>query len=182
MNIDKHTDKRIQKTLHLLRDAFFDLVLTYSYDEIKVSDIIKKANIGRSTFYQHFKSKDELLAASLYYPLSVIAKCGEDDSDFEDLVALMAHFWSNRKFAPRIFSGTARRLVITELASKNEQRLTAISKHSVDRYVIPVNIVAHQLAEAQMTPIIDWLTGKGRCSEDDMAKHIQRSTVALKSL
>ena len=173
------TDRRVQKTITALREAFFELVLTYSYDEIKVSDIIEQANVGRATFYQHYKNKDELLAVSLHGPLSTLAASIEDGAMDDDLVWLVEHFWENRKFAPRIFSGTARRIVILALTTKIEDHLKQLSKGGNTKNKIPINLLAHQLAEAQMTVIIDWLLGYGNCSATDMANHVKNTSVAL---
>jgi AcrR family transcriptional regulator len=53
--VEKETrDKRTQKTRQALLGAFFGLVLERRYDEIKVADILERARVGRSTFYEHF--------------------------------------------------------------------------------------------------------------------------------
>ena len=59
------TDRRIQKTHKLLHDALMSLVREKPYDEIVVKEILDRANVGRSTFYTHFKDKDELLASGM---------------------------------------------------------------------------------------------------------------------
>ena len=38
------------------------LIMEEGYDDISIQDITDKANLGRATFYLHFKDKDELLA------------------------------------------------------------------------------------------------------------------------
>lgn len=172
-------DRRIQKTLSALRDAFFELVLSQSYDEITVSDIIQKANVGRSTFYQHFKSKDDILVTSMSHLLGILASSIEQDEHPEDLLWLMEHFWQNRQFAPRVFSGTARRQVVAALAERLASALKKQLKRRGANPAIPVNMAAHQLAEAQMVIIIDWLLGKNSCSAEVIAKHVHHSSQAL---
>jgi len=54
-------DRRIQKTRKALRDALHSLVLDRGYDDLSVQDITDKANLGRATFYLHYREKDELL-------------------------------------------------------------------------------------------------------------------------
>jgi len=57
----RHLDRRVLRTRKLLREALTALILEEGYDEISIMDITEKANLGRATFYLHFKDKDELL-------------------------------------------------------------------------------------------------------------------------
>lgn len=57
------TDLRIIKTRNSLYDALIFLLKEKTFEEIKVSDICKKALINRSTFYSHFQDKYELFAS-----------------------------------------------------------------------------------------------------------------------
>ena len=56
----KVIDRRTLRTRKMLRDALISLVLKKDFDAITVKDIIDQANVGRSTFYAHFTSKEEL--------------------------------------------------------------------------------------------------------------------------
>ena len=61
MSIDQITDKRIRRTHRLLREALIELITQQGYDSIRVEDILQQADIGRTTFYAHFKDKRALL-------------------------------------------------------------------------------------------------------------------------
>jgi AcrR family transcriptional regulator len=61
MHQEKPLDRRIQKTRRLLLDSLVALVLEKGYDKVSIQDIIERANVGRSTFYAHFESKEHLL-------------------------------------------------------------------------------------------------------------------------
>jgi AcrR family transcriptional regulator len=57
----KESDRRVQRTQRLLREALVELIIEKGYDAVTVQDIIDRADVGRSTFYTHFWDKDALL-------------------------------------------------------------------------------------------------------------------------
>lgn len=54
------TDRRIRKTKEALRNAVFSLIVEKGYDAVTVQDILDRANVGRSTFYNHFVDKQDV--------------------------------------------------------------------------------------------------------------------------
>ena len=58
-------DRRVVRTRHALYAALVRLIRDRDYETISVEQILQEANVGRSTFYAHFTSKDDLLRASL---------------------------------------------------------------------------------------------------------------------
>lgn len=57
-------DRRVRKTRDALHGALIGLMMERAYERITVSDVIERANVGRSTFYAHYRDKDELLVVS----------------------------------------------------------------------------------------------------------------------
>lgn len=58
-------DRRVLRTRMALKHALLTLIMRKGYDAITVEDICAEANIGRSTFYLHFASKDALKLSGL---------------------------------------------------------------------------------------------------------------------
>lgn len=54
-------DRRQKKTKRAIFMAMNQLLIKKRYDKITVADILQEADISRSTFYDHFESKDDLL-------------------------------------------------------------------------------------------------------------------------
>ena len=54
-------ERRQKKTRNAIYAALTSLLETKNYSSITVKDIIDKADVGRSTFYTHFETKDDLL-------------------------------------------------------------------------------------------------------------------------
>jgi AcrR family transcriptional regulator len=54
-------DRRIQRTRQALRTALIELIKEKNYDSISIEEITERANVGRATFYFHYKDKEDLL-------------------------------------------------------------------------------------------------------------------------
>ena len=53
--------ERLNKTHEVIFNAFNELLKKKCYHQIKVQEIIEAAEVSRTTFYQHFQWKDDLL-------------------------------------------------------------------------------------------------------------------------
>ena len=46
---------------HYIIEALFKLMAKQDYNSVTITDIAKKAGVGRATFYRYFKSKEEII-------------------------------------------------------------------------------------------------------------------------
>jgi AcrR family transcriptional regulator len=58
-------DRRVARTRSTLHEAFIGLVLEKGFDAITIQDIVDRANVGRSTLYNHHGGKEGLLRDGL---------------------------------------------------------------------------------------------------------------------
>lgn len=61
MSNQPRPDRRVQRTRQLLHDALMALIIEKGYEAISVQDITDRANVARTTFYLHYRDKQELL-------------------------------------------------------------------------------------------------------------------------
>lgn len=82
-----------------LTDALFELFDHYDYNAITISQICRKADLSRRTFYRVFKSKDEILTEKITQLtaeyMSLIS--GKTPSSYLDRASIYFEFWYNHK-------------------------------------------------------------------------------------
>jgi AcrR family transcriptional regulator len=59
------TDRRILRTRNRLGDALMALLEERSFDKITVQDVLDRAGVGRSTFYVHYRDKQDLFLSDV---------------------------------------------------------------------------------------------------------------------
>jgi AcrR family transcriptional regulator len=78
------TDRRVLRTRDILGDALVELMKEKPFDDITVQHVLDRAGVGRSTFYAHYRDKEDLFL-----------------SDVEDFFGLMSNLLTRRKANPR---------------------------------------------------------------------------------
>ena len=56
-------NKKIERTISSIYDGLTKCLKEKPYDEITIQDILDASSVSRSTFYAHFKTKNELLVS-----------------------------------------------------------------------------------------------------------------------
>ena len=126
-------DRRISKTKKAIYQAFLQLLNDKGYEATTVQDIIDLADVGRSTFYCHYESKELLLDALCRHLFHHLFEREQPISTEDYLAHLFLHFQKNQDH------------ITSLLFSKNDYFLRQLHKE-LEHHVYPV--MADDLKEA----------------------------------
>jgi AcrR family transcriptional regulator len=171
-----HMDRRAKRTRAALIDAFNQLALSHRRN-IRVADIVALANVGRSTFYEHYRSAEDLHLQAMQRPFALLADAAAGLGDEARMTGQLVHFWENRQLGRTSLMGRMHDKATRLLASMIEDRL----RDEEEELAIPLRLAALQLAEAALAPIRGWVTGEAPCQAEALAGALCRSGRALRS-
>lgn len=121
-------DRRTRKTQEALYSAFISLIVERGYDVITVQDIIDAADVGRTTFYTHFKSKDELLIFGFHRlrdELKSLLDAADPTGSWNFVKPLLQHAKAHRGLYLALLNGRGGRLADREFQSIVEDMVVA---------------------------------------------------------
>ena len=177
--VDETLDRRSQRTRAALHGAFVDLLQEQGYEALKIGDVAARANVGRSTFYEHYRTKHDLLRASIIGPFSILASLVDPRCSTEAVTALLRHFRDNQQVARVLLGWPTRPLLGQTLADLITDRL---KRHAAGVPRIPFEVIARQIADAQLSLVESWVQGRPRLDLDIAGEALTRTSVALASV
>jgi AcrR family transcriptional regulator len=161
-------DRRVVRTRKLLQDALFELILKKGYDSIRVQDITEEANLGRATFYVHYKDKEDLLLATIESTRHDLLEHVKAESAYSSLPGFRVQFQhaaKNKTFYLAVLNRVQGRKQIRSVMIETVQdHLESISPDSP----IPIEIVGNFLVGAVLQLLDWWLTNDMPYSIDEM--------------
>src|SRR5882757_388845 len=95
----RQQDKRSLRTRAWIVQAFNELIFKRTYSALPTDYIIKRAGVGRSTFYEHFRNKDEVLLDSVSWILSAFADAVTDAGDLYRIRGVLDHIMDQKAMA-----------------------------------------------------------------------------------
>jgi AcrR family transcriptional regulator len=148
-------------------------------DAIRVSDIAARANVGRSTFYDHFTGADDVFMASVSRPLALLADAAAGTAGADRLEPLLRHFWEVRQRSREMLAGRQGERIARLLAELIDTRLGEGSLGDAP-LIIPQRLAALQLAEAALALVRGWLMAQAPCPSAILAQAICVTSAALR--
>lgn len=159
-------DLRKQKTILRIKNGFKELIRDMNYSSITVQDIIEKSEIGRTTFYLHFNSKDEVLKTivdDIFYhvnhPDIEIKHDYRGDESFLSLIHhTLIHFKEDKDLLQAILKSESHDIFINTLNKHLNQMIKErmIPYYHADN--IPEDILINHLTTSLREIIIWWIT------------------------
>ena len=94
-------DQRVQRTCHRLGTALLELIVEKPVNDVTVQNVLDRAGVGRSTFYQHYRDKDDLLVSQLEMFLefmsTVLSVRNDKSSRVAPVQEIFAHIGNQNK-------------------------------------------------------------------------------------
>jgi AcrR family transcriptional regulator len=174
-------DRRRQKTRKELIEAAVKLVLEKGYEAVTIQDITDRADLGRGTFYIHFKDKEEAVWSAIEDGF----RATEEDAhrqfpggippqpEYYAYRNIFRHADKNRTLYRVMLGGqgsavmTAR--VQNHLVSELRSDLAVLPPDVFLEFRIPVEILAQVITGAVIQLVRWWLETPNKYSADDMA-------------
>jgi AcrR family transcriptional regulator len=69
----READRRVKRTRDSLGDALVALIQERKFEDITVQDVLDRAGVGRSTFYVHFRDKEDLFLSDVEEFLEIMS-------------------------------------------------------------------------------------------------------------
>ena len=167
-------DKRVDRTRSALERSFNDIFLAEGYGKTTPARVAEAAQVGRSTFYEHFDGREDLLEKRLLRVLRPLGGATRPDIPPGDLEAALDHFWHNRVIVRTLLDGRGRTVTMRALTAVIEDQIRGQRTGSA----VPLRLVAAQIAGGQLAVLEEWLSGRHRCSSADLAQALAASARA----
>jgi AcrR family transcriptional regulator len=174
-------DRRVRRTRRLLHEALLAEILEKGYDRVTVQDVLDRADVGRATFYAHFRDKDDLLVAGaeqlqvfLRQHLAVAARTPADHpaEQIELVRALFEHAAENRRLYRALVGRRAGAVVLRyareQLASLLREHLEQVTTSRGVMPAVPIEVMVQYLASALLGVLTWWLDAETPYSAEEM--------------
>jgi AcrR family transcriptional regulator len=172
-------DRRSQRTRHLLSAALVELIREKDYSNITVGDIIERANVGRSTFYAHYRDKDSLFVGEMDRVIEVLSHRipNQEESPFFPSLGLFRHVGEEYELYKALLWTPGIELMIKHMQKSLSQRVEQGLQKSGRDMEVPIPILASFIVGSFLTLLRWWLENKMVYSPEQMDEIFRKLTL-----
>jgi AcrR family transcriptional regulator len=166
-------NRQAERTRAAIKSAFAELVFSDRQDDIRMIDVARTANVGRSTLYMHYPDKDAILLDNMAPMLEDLATATQGEDAYPKIEAVLRHVWSHRDRGRVVLFGTTGRKLENALASKVTENLKGQSGP------LGLPFLANPIAAVTFAVLRTWLKGEASGAIPDIARRICVPSQAL---
>lgn len=160
MATKKKLDRRTQRTQHQLGRALVELVQEKRFDDITVQEVIDRADVGRSTFYTHFRDKEDLFQKDWEKFLDFLAQQIKWDQAGKGAFMPVTFLFSHLQDAQTFYRGLVRSRKTEALMKSGSEYLSkkleeALRTRPGSNPSVPASILASYLT-TQLFGLLTW--------------------------
>ena len=178
---DQRQTKSTKSTAALI-NAFNRLVVTRHYQDIHVAEIISEADVSRSTFYEHFRNKEDILRHSISAVLSVLATAGFSADNEDELACLLNHICEFETFTKIYFNTDISAVLAKMMSEMIEEKLVATQDQLNPPACQRTMLLAAQIAESNLGLIRAWLNDDDRIDAKLIANQMCNAAKSLSAI
>jgi AcrR family transcriptional regulator len=184
MTRSEKSDRRSRRSRRLIVDALLALLREKRYDRITVQEITDRADVGRTTFYAQFRSKEDVLVSEIERVLGQLheQQLGSVEEPADQLLpsaGFFRHVEETQAFYPALVRGLASdphyQVVHRFLRDYATRQLALVAgSRELD---VPLEIVADYMAGAFLTLVHWWLDHGLPYTPEEMEAFFQQLTM-----
>jgi AcrR family transcriptional regulator len=172
-------DRRTRRTKRALTGALLELVNEGRYEAVTIQRLLNHADIGRSTFYAHYRSKDDLLLRSFERMLEGLDQALRQDRGSIPRVAPVRELFRHVGQFPRFYRALERAGMlerIYQIGTDQISRAVArrLASQSRGAGAVPLPVLAQGLAGALFALLRWWMDHDAPYSPEQMDEMYHR--------
>jgi len=166
---EKKEDRRINRTRKLMQEALMALIVEKGYEAVTVQDILDRADVGRSTFYAHYRDKDELLLSGFDHLRTLFEqqqqslrspKHGHQGPEYNMILELFRHTGQHQNLYKAIAGKQSGEMILKYLHRYLYDMLivphAALMKNK-KAPPVPIELTTHWIVSSLLSLMIWWL-------------------------
>jgi AcrR family transcriptional regulator len=158
-------DRRVVRTRDILGDALVALMLERPFEQITIKQVLARAGVGRTTFYEHFRNKDDLFKSDVedfcQMMAGLLARTGAEPRRIAPVEELFSHLRDYRDFHDALVAA-GKADDVRELATRSFARSIAERLQAAGVEMEPADFQATaQLLSGGLLSLLDWWIREG---------------------
>jgi len=179
--MDGEIDRRVARTRRTLHEALIRLIMRKGYDALTVQQIIDEADVGRATFYAHYRSKDDLLRGGFERLRGELkaarqeARQGARDRPLTFSLAMFEHACAYRGVYRAMLGGQGSSIAIKEIRRVLAELVKEDLSEVRDDVAVPRELMLQFVVDTFLTALTWCLEKKPKLAPsqiNDMFRHL----------